>query len=102
MPNPDNIKNHKFKKGDPKINRKGRPKKIPALDTLLESIPESDYEAMIQKLMAKAKAGDVRASEVLLDRAYGKAKQTMEVKGETHISVKYDGGINDLIKPVND
>jgi replication initiation and membrane attachment protein DnaB len=27
----------------------------------------------------KASKGDVRAAEVLLDRAYGKAKQTMDV-----------------------
>ena len=32
----------------------------------------------IKSLFAKALKGDVRAAELLLDRAYGKAKQTIE------------------------
>jgi orotate phosphoribosyltransferase len=35
-------------------------------------------EAILKALRAKATKGDVRAAEVLLDRAYGKAKQTMD------------------------
>ena len=36
-------------------------------------------------LRAKATKGDVRAAEVLLDRAYGKAKQSLDhtTKGES-------------------
>jgi hypothetical protein len=30
-------------------------------------------------MLAKAAGGDVRAAEVLLDRAYGKAAQTLDV-----------------------
>ena len=33
-------------------------------------------EAILKALRAKATKGDVRAAEVLLDRAYGKPKQT--------------------------
>jgi len=36
-------------------------------------------EAILKALRLKAAKGDVRAAEVLLDRAYGKAKQQMDV-----------------------
>ena len=35
-------------------------------------------EAILKALRAKATKGDVRAAEVLLDRAYGKPKQTTD------------------------
>lgn len=69
-----------FKKGQ-SGNPNGRPKKLPELDKLLSDIPESDYESLISKLFAMAKKGNVRAAEVILDRAYGKAKETMEISG---------------------
>jgi hypothetical protein len=68
----------RFKKGE-SGNTKGRPKKLPELDKLLSDIPESDYESVINKLFAMAKKGNVRAAEVILDRAYGKAKESLEV-----------------------
>jgi hypothetical protein len=63
----------------------GRPKKLPQLDVLLDSVlgEEKDgitaAEAILKALRMKASKGDVRAAEVLLDRAYGKAKQTMDL-----------------------
>jgi hypothetical protein len=39
-------------------------------------------KAILMALRAKATKGDVRAAEVLLDRAYGKAKQNIEHSGE--------------------
>jgi hypothetical protein len=60
-------------------NPNGRPKKLPELDHLLAEVlgEESGDEAkaILQALLTKAKKGDVRAAEVLFDRAYGKAKQ---------------------------
>ncbi len=73
-----------FKKGQ-SGNPNGRPKKLPELDKLLADVlgEEKDGitagEAILKALRAKATKGDVRAAEVLLDRAYGKAKQTMDV-----------------------
>lgn len=64
-------------------NPNGRPNKIPAIDKLLSDIPESDYEKVIQALLKKAHKGDTRAIELLLDRAYGKAKQEIKVEGKT-------------------
>jgi hypothetical protein len=75
------IEKHKFKKGQTG-NPNGRPRKLPALDKLMADVlgEEKDGitagEAILKALRAKATKGDVRAAEVLLDRAYGKPKQT--------------------------
>lgn len=74
----------KFKKGE-SGNPNGRPRKLPELDKLLFDVlgEEKDgisaAEAILKALRAKATKGDIRAAEVLLDRAYGKAKAYIEV-----------------------
>ena len=74
----------KFKKGKTG-NENGRPKKLPELDKLLADVlgEEKDgvtaAEAILRALRAKATKGDIRAAEVLLERGYGKAKQTIDV-----------------------
>jgi hypothetical protein len=61
-------------------NPKGRPKKIPELRELLANVlgdekdGKSAAEAILMALRNKAIKGDVRAAELLLDRAYGKVK----------------------------
>lgn len=66
-------------------NPNGRPKKLPQLDVLLAEVlgEEKDgmtaAKAILAKLRQKAVGGDVRASEVLLDRAYGKSKETIDL-----------------------
>lgn len=77
--NPDKTRNHRWKKGQTG-NPQGRPKKIPAL-ALLSNIPEADWQKVISKIVTKAKAGNMRAAEILLDRAYGKPKQSMDFNG---------------------
>lgn len=85
--NPDGLVN--FKKGhDPRRNVNGRPKKIPELDILLADIlceeSKNGIEAARAILMAlreKAVKGDVRAAELLMDRAWGKAKQYIQADG---------------------
>jgi hypothetical protein len=73
-----------FKEGE-SGNPNGRPKKLPQLDVLMGIVlgEEKDgitaAEAILKALRMKASKGDVRAAEVLLDRAYGKAKQVNEV-----------------------
>lgn len=68
-------------------NPKGRPKKIPALDKLLSEVlgsaddEDSEMKAVIEALIKRAKKGDVRAAEVLLDRSYGKPKQEIALDG---------------------
>lgn len=83
-----------FKKGQ-SGNPKGRPKKLPELDKLLADVlgEEKDgvtaADAILRKLRAMAASGNIRAAEILLDRAYGKAKQSidMDVKGDQNITI---------------
>ena len=93
MSNP--IPNNKpFQKGE-SGNPNGRPKKLPELDKLLANVlgEEKDgitaAETILKALRVKATKGDIRAAEVLLDRGYGKAKQTIENEGQMEIIVRY-------------
>lgn len=63
-------------------NPKGRPKKLPGLDELLtEVLGDGDaMERVLKKLLSMAEAGNLRAIEMILDRAYGKAKQEVAIK----------------------
>lgn len=96
MPNPQNITKHKFKKGQTG-NPKGRPKKLPALDKLMADIMgeekngKSAAEAILMAIRAKASRGDIKAAELLLDRAYGKAKQVTEEIGnkDMNLNIKF-------------
>tara|TARA_R110000868_G_scaffold81874_1_gene231605 strand:+ start:3286 stop:3606 length:321 start_codon:yes stop_codon:yes gene_type:complete len=73
-----------FKKGK-SGNPTGRPKKIPEIDILLADILSEEKDGMeaakavLLSLRNKAIKGDVRAIEVLLDRAYGKAKSSIDL-----------------------
>lgn len=93
MGKPNPIPNSKpFKKGQ-SGNPKGRPPKLPELDKLLDKVlgEEKDgvtaAEAILAALRAKAARGDVRAAEVMLNRAYGKPKENvnLNVTGEVGI-----------------
>ena len=74
----------KFKKGK-SGNPKGRPKKIPELDDLLAEVLSEkkngveSAKLILMALRTKAAKGDVRAAEVILDRAYGRAKQAIDM-----------------------
>lgn len=82
--NPQNLV--PFKKGeDSRRNLKGAPKKLPDLHILLADVlgEEKDgitaAEAILKALRAKATKGDIRAAEVLLERGWGKAKQSIDI-----------------------
>ena len=78
----------KMKKGET-LNPNGRPRKLPELHVLLADVlgEEKDgisaAEAILKSIRAKAAKGDVRAAELLLDRASGKPKQTSETTLKT-------------------
>ena len=84
--------NTQFKKGI-SGNPKGSVKKIPQLDVLLADVlgEEKDgieaAKAILMALRSKAVKGDVRAAEVLLDRAYGKASQSLILDGNLSLKV---------------
>lgn len=86
--NPNTSGLIRYKKGQTG-NPKGRPRILPELNKLLAEVlgEEKDgvaaAQAILMALRAKATKGDVRAAEVLLDRAYGKLKDTVELT--THV-----------------
>ena len=88
MPNAENLIGKGFDKNPENINRKGRPKKIPELNKLLAEVLGDNKDGVtamqkiIEALEKKAKAGDVRAAEVLLNRAYGQPNQDITVRQE--------------------
>jgi Family of unknown function (DUF5681) len=80
---PENLK--RPVKGGPSPNPNGRPRKLPELDRLCAEVlgEEKDgttaIETILKVLRAKAAKGDLRAAELLLDRAYGRARQGVDL-----------------------
>jgi hypothetical protein len=88
----------KFKKGQ-SGNPNGRPKKLPELDKLLADVLGEEKDgitagaAILKALRAKAVKGDVKAAQLLLDRAYGKSKEFINVEASVTmppLTVKYE------------
>lgn len=81
-----------FEKGETG-NPHGRPKKIPAIDELLADVLSTELKGksaakqIIEALRKQAIKGNVRAAEVLLDRAYGKVKQDLGLDGNITLNV---------------
>lgn len=94
MPNPQNVvnKGKKWVKGQ-SGNLKGRPKKLPAIEELLAEVlgetkdGKTAAEAILMAMRAKAAKGDVRAAELILNRAYGKPKDNEGKPTEMIINV---------------
>lgn len=88
----DPPKDKRFKPGK-SGNPKGRPKKLPGLDQLLIEVlaDEKDgrtaAQAILISMRSKAIKGDVRAAEVLLDRAYGKIRQEIDLNTEKPMKI---------------
>ena len=94
--NPQNLK--PFKKGvDTRRNTKGAPKKIPNLDAYLAEILESNdgLKKILESMKKQAINGNTRAADLLLDRAYGKAKQIIEneVTVTSNVKMKLPDGM---------
>jgi hypothetical protein len=76
-----------YKKGEIH-NPLGRPPKLPDLGVLLgkvlgeEKDSKTAVEIILMALRSKATKGDIRAAELLLERAYGKVKQEIDQKIE--------------------
>lgn len=72
-----------FTATDSRINRLGRPRKM-NLERLLKKVlmekvnNQAALKGILMKLRDMALKGDIRAAELLLDRAFGKAKMTID------------------------
>jgi hypothetical protein len=93
-----------FVKNDPRINRKGRPKKGQSLTGILDwaldqktKIKDNEIgetmllrQALVQKLIDKAvNDGDVTAIKYIFDRLDGKPRETIEMS-ETYSGIPED------------
>lgn len=80
-----------FKKGQ-SGNLNGRPKKLPQLDVIIAEVLGQKTggitaaQQILNALRLKAKKGDVRAAELLMDRAYGKLKQQVNVSANVNLT----------------
>jgi hypothetical protein len=95
MGKPNPIRNNKpFPKGV-SGNPKGRPKIIPLLNDVIAEIvnepsgkkaDQTKIEAVIYNLTKRAIDGDNAAAKILLEYAYGKPKQQIELTGDLEIN----------------
>lgn len=82
-----NTIGNRFGKGNTFSVGYGRPKKLPSLEKVMASIlggmtddeTKSGVHEIMEALKAQAKRGNVRAAEMLMDRGYGKQKQSLDV-----------------------
>jgi hypothetical protein len=87
--NLENLKKRKpFKKGDPRINRKGAPKMPDLKEALARCLgkvnkkKETALDEIVEALRKQARQGNTRAAQLLMDRGFGLAKQTIEHQGD--------------------
>lgn len=91
-----------FEKGDPRINRQGRPKKGQALTDILNyKLDQKDgggkmqREAVAEKLIDLAKGGDITAIRYIMDRVDGRPKETVSLENtaiETKLMEVFNNG----------
>lgn len=78
-----------FTKGDPRINRKGRPKSGQAFAEYVRQFMEAEDESkgtivaeMMEIAVKKARQGQYQFWEALVNRAYGKVPDKVEMQTE--------------------
>lgn len=97
-PQTEASKATRFQKGNAGPNKAGRPRKLPNLDRLLLEVlgDEDDKNSVIKQILSsaakRAKKGDNRAAEILMDRAYGKqpSERPIVVDNKLEIKVTYE------------
>ncbi len=95
-----------FVKGDPRINRKGRPKSFDALRELAQQIAHEEaksggqpviidgHVATVTEVIMRqwAQSKDPRLVQAFIAYAYGKPPDDVNVKSDTNITIKWEGG----------
>jgi hypothetical protein len=73
-------------------NPNGRPHKLPEIDKLMaDLLGQGDRaEKLLKAIYEKAQRGDTRAAEILLNRGYGKPKESIEHSGEINVKKNID------------
>ena len=77
MANEKNLK--PFKKGDPRINKGGRPKWKHITEMLKHEDNQEKLEQLVHVIYDKALGGDMRAVEFIADRLEGKVEHRLQV-----------------------
>jgi len=98
MPKPENVVGKGFEKHPERINKKGRPPVLPDLRIAIakclaeEKDGRTALDTILSAMRLKAVKGDVRAAQELLDRGFGKAKQTIEHTGTEPLTIRVING----------
>ncbi len=92
--NPGKTPSKPFVKGDPRINRKGRPKKGETFAEYVRNFMEAEDEAkgtivaeMMQIAVKRARMGQFQFWEQLVNRAYGKVPDKVEINKDDDIDL---------------
>ena len=83
--------------GNPYASRTARLRSV-----LLDNVTDDDFKAVVGKLVAMAKAGDLAAIRELLDRVLGKSKGTVELAQAEITEAELDREIEDALEQLAD
>ena len=97
-PQTDAAKATRFQKGNTGPNKAGRPRKLPNLDRLLLEVlgTEEEKNSMMKQMLTsaakRARKGDNKALEILVDRAYGKqvVDKPVVIDNKLEIKISYE------------
>ena len=78
-----------FTKGDPRASECGKKGKRKSYDAKLrEQLENGLFDSLVEVLESKGLQGDLKAIEMIFDRAYGKAKQHIKLGNEDDSGLK--------------